>query len=371
MRLAIAELRRNKGRYFSITAAIGLIVFLVLILAGLADGLYYGSTGAYRNGNADLYSYSQDSQRSFVRSEIPIGTIADVREVPGVTDAGGLGIQLGSTTVHGALIDVALIGHQPGRPGAPSFVTDFSSTSGPVAVADVSLEAQGVEIGDRILLTGSTTAITVVEFVEDSAFLLSGTLWTDLETWFQVRSEIVPELAFRDPAVQAIAVTVESPDDAGVVAGSIDDVTGFTDTVTVDEAVSSLPGVEQQQGTFQAIIWTSFIVVGVVTALFFALITLEKRNLIAILKAIGSTNRSLLVGILGQGLLTSVGGFILGFALSRLVGFIIPAEVPIAFLNGTAQALFIATIAMGLVGAALSFRRISKIDPATALGGAA
>jgi ABC-type antimicrobial peptide transport system permease subunit len=44
--------------------------------------------------------------------------------------------------------------------------------------------------------------------------------------------------------------------------------------------------------------------------------------------------------------------------------------VPIAFLTGTAQALFVATIAMGVVGAALSFRRISKIDPATALGGA-
>ena len=370
MRLAIAELRRNKVRYFSITAAIGLIVFLVLILAGLSDGLYYGSTGAYRNGNADLYSYSQDSQRSFVRSEIPIDAIADVREVPGVTDAGGLGIQLGSTTVDGALIDVALIGHEPGRPGGPSYAAGFSSASGPIAVADVSLEAQGVEIGDQILLTGSTTGITVVEFVEDSAFLLSGTLWTDLETWSRVRSEIVPEFAFRGPAVQAIAVTVESPDDAGVVAGWIDDATGFTDTVTVDEAISGLPGVDQQQATFQAIIWTSFVVVGVVTALFFALITLEKRSLIAILKAIGATNWSLLVGILGQGLVTSVGGFILGFALSRLVGVVMPAEVPITFLNGTAQALFMATIAMGLIGAALSFRRISKIDPATALGGA-
>lgn len=370
MRLAIAELRRNKGRYFSITGAVGLIVFLVLILAGLADGLYFGATGAYRNGNADLYSYSQDSQRSFSRSEIPVALIAEVRLVPGVVDAGGLGIQLGSTTVDGALIDVALIGHEPGRPGSPDYATDFSSASGPVAVADVSLEAQGVEVGDQILLTGSTTPVTVVEFVNDSAFLLAGTLWTDLDTWSQVRQEIVPELAFRDPAVQAIASTVNTPDDVSLVAASIDVATGFTDTATIVEAISSLPGVDQQEATFQAIIWASFAVVGVVTALFFALVTLEKRNLLAILKAIGATNRSLLAGILGQGLVTAVGGFIVGFMLSRLVGLILPAEVPIAFLSSTAQWLLFATVAMGLFGAALSFRKISKIDPATAIGGA-
>jgi hypothetical protein len=39
MRLAFAEMRRNLGRYLAVTAAIGFIVFLVLILAGLADGL--------------------------------------------------------------------------------------------------------------------------------------------------------------------------------------------------------------------------------------------------------------------------------------------------------------------------------------------
>jgi len=370
MRLALAEYRRNKGRFISITLAVGFIVFLVLILAGLADGLYYGATGFYRSGNADLYSYSDDARRSIVRSELPVEAVSAVRDIDGVTDAGGLGVQLGSTTVDGALIDVALVGHEPGRPGAPSFETPRSDIDGPIAIADSSLQAQGIEIGDEIVLTGATTPITVVEYVEDSAFLLAGTLWTDLETWSQVRTEILPEVAFRGPVVQTIAVTSDSTRDAMEVGAAIDSITGFTDTATTNEAISSLPGVEQQQSTFQAIIWTSFVVVGIVTALFFALVTLEKRTLIAVLKAIGASNRSLLGGILLQGLLASIGGFVLGFALSRLVGFVIPDEVPLTFLSATAGSLLVATVTMGLIGAALSFRRTAKIDPATALGGA-
>ncbi len=369
MRLAFAEIRRTRGRFLSITAAIGFIIFLVLILAGLADGLYYGATGAYRNGNADLYVFDQDAQRSAVRSELPASTPEAVREVPGVTDAGGVGIQLGSATVGGERIDVALIGTEPGRPGAPVDLSSYPVGGDPIAVADESLKAAGVEIGDLIVMTGATTGVRIVDFVDDSAFLLAGTLWTDIPSWSTIRTEIVPELAFRGDVVDSVAVATEAGVEPAVVAADIDVALGFTETVTTSQAISALPAVDQQRSTFNAIIGTSFLVVGIVTALFFALITLEKRGLIAVLKAIGSTNRSLLGGVILQGLIAGVGGFALGFALSRLIGAVIPPEVPLTFLTGTAQSLLIATLVMGTLGAALSFRRISKIDPATALGG--
>jgi len=371
MRLALAELRRSKGRYLAITAAIGFIVFLVLILAGLADGLYYGATGAYRNGDAELYVFNEDAQRSIVRSELPASAAAKIRQIDGVENAGSMGIQLGSARAGGERVNIALIGTEPGRPGAPVDISTYPARSNPIAVADSSLRAVGILIGDVVTLTGASTGVEVVDFVDDTDFLLAGTLWTDIDTWSQVRTEIVPELAFRGDVVQAVAVTTDPGADVAAVAVTIDDASGSTETVTTDEAISSLPGVEQQASTFQAIIITSFAVVGLVTALFFALITLEKRGLIAVLKAIGSTNRSLLAGVILQGLITGIGGFVLGFALSRLVGLVIPGEVPLTFLQGTAVTLLVATLVMGSIGAALSFRRISKIDPATALGGGA
>lgn len=370
MRLALAELRRARTRYLSIVAAIGFIVFLVLILAGLADGLYYGSTGAYRNSGADLYAFDEDAQRSIVRSELPASAVDDVRSVAGVRDAGPVGIQLGSAEVGGELIDVALMGVEPGRPGAPVNLDDYEGVSGfPIAVADGSLEKRGLNVGDIVVLTGATTSVEVVGFVEDSAFLLAGTLWSTTETWRSIRTEIIPELAFLGDAIQAVAVSMENGFDPPSVAAAIDTTVGNTETVTTQVAISSLPGVEQQAATFQAIIIASFVVVGIVTALFFALITLEKRGLFAVLKAIGATNWSLLQGLIFQGLVSAVGGFIVGLALSRLVGLVIPAEVPLTFLTGTAFLLLLATIFMGALGAGLSFKRVSSIDPATALGG--
>jgi putative ABC transport system permease protein len=370
MRLAFAELRRSRARYISIVAAIGFIVFLVLILAGLADGLYYGATGAYRNGGADLYTFDEDAQTSIVRSELPVGTVDEIRSVPGVSDAGPIGIQLGSAEIGGDLTNVALMGSEPGRPGAPVNLDDYEGVSGlPIAVADSSLEQRGLAVGDVVLLTGATTSVEVVGFVDDSAFLLAGTLWSTTETWRSIRTEIIPEVAFLGDSLQAIAVSVESGSGPSSVAADIDATIGTTDTVTTEVAISSLPGVEQQAATFQAIIVASFLVVGIVTGLFFALITLEKRGLFAVLKAIGATNWSLLQGLIVQGLISAVGGFIVGLALSRLIGLVIPAEVPLTFLPGTAFSLLIATIFMGALGAGLSFRRVSRIDPATALGG--
>ncbi|MGI9584413.1 MAG: ABC transporter permease [Acidimicrobiia bacterium] len=370
MRLAFAELRRSRARYLSIVAAIGFIVFLVLILAGLADGLYYGATGAYRSGGADLYSFDEDAQRSIVRSDLAADTVDEVRSVPGVSDAGPIGIQLGSTEIDGEVVDVALMGVEPGRPGAPVNLDVYEATTNfPIAVADSSLENRGLAIGDVVLLTGATTSLEIVGFVDDSSFLLAGTLWTTTDAWRSVRTEIVPEFGFLGDAIQAIAVSVEDGSDPASVALQIDTATGTTETVTTEAAISSLPGVEQQAATFQAIIIASFLVVGIVTALFFALITLEKRGLFAVLKAIGATNWSLLQGLIVQGLIAAVGGFIVGLALSRIIGLVIPAEVPLTFLAGTAFSLLLATIFMGAVGAGLSFRRVSKIDPATALGG--
>ena len=84
-----------------------------------------------------------------------------------------------------------------------------------------------------------------------------------------------------------------------------------------------------------------------------------------------SSNLLLLRGVLVQALLATAVGYILGFGLSRGLALVLPAAVPIEFLPRTAVALFLATIVMGALGAVFSFRRIIRIDPASALGGEA
>ena len=374
MKLALAEMRRRPGRWGSVIGAVGFIVFLVLVLAALADGLFIGTAGALATGDSDALVYSIDGRRSLVRSELPMSDIASVAEVDGVADVGGLGVLLTTAGTGTEAYDVAVMGHIPGHAGEPKqFVEGRRPSVGEqfVGVADASIQEAGVSLGDSVTLTDSSQPVEIIGFVENAQYLLAPTVWVPLETWQALRLEARPETAGSGPVVQAIPILVKPDAEIAAVGASIDAALGTTETVSKEDAVLSLPGVEQQQSTFTAIIIVSFVVVGIVIALFFALITLEKRGQFAILKAIGSPNRFLLQGVLVQALIATVAGYALGWGLSRLLAFALPSTVPVEFLTGTALSLFLSTIVMGAIGATFSFRKIIGIDPASALGGEA
>lgn len=376
MRIALAEMRRRRGRWFSIVGAVAFIVFLVLVLAALADGLFIGTTGAYTTGDSDALVYSTDGRRSLVRSELPLSDLPEIAAVSGVADVGTLGVLLTTATAAASAepFDAAVIGHTPGHAGEPTKLVDGRRPEAGefgVVLVDRSLEAEGVSLGDTLTIVGASQPLTVVGFVEDSQYLLAHSLWVPLETWEALRIEVRPETARLGSFAQAFPILVEEDADIQSVIAAVDSAMGSTETVTTDEAALSLPGVEQQESTFTAIIAASFVVVALVIALFFALVTLEKRGQLAILKAIGSPNVLLLQGVLVQAVIATVAGYALGFLLARLLGFVLPPTVPVAFLPATAASLFLATVAMGALGAAFSFRRIVRIDPAAALGGEA
>jgi hypothetical protein len=101
MTLALAEIRRHPGRFAAITGALALIMFLVLVLAGLSDGLWYGATGAIRHTDADLEVFSVDSLHVLTRSNLA-GSDADrVRAVAGVADVGAIGVLLAPASAGG------------------------------------------------------------------------------------------------------------------------------------------------------------------------------------------------------------------------------------------------------------------------------
>ena len=94
MMLALNEIRRGRGRFAAIIGALSLIVFLVVTLAALADGLFYGSTGAVRSTTATAYAFSSDAEGSLIRSSLKRSDVAKAAAVPGVDGASGMGVLL-------------------------------------------------------------------------------------------------------------------------------------------------------------------------------------------------------------------------------------------------------------------------------------
>ena len=365
MNLGLRELRRRPGRFGSAIASLTLLVILLLLLGGLLDGLYLGSTGAIRAQQGDVIVYSGDSRDSFLRSRITPELRAEVEAVDGVAATGGLGVALLGATVPGEseLADVALFGYELAPAGVPAPPAPGEG------VADRVLEAAGVAIGDTIEVGPGAVPVEITGWVDDTSYLLQGSVWVNAETWREAQTAARPDDAVGTDVFQVLVVEAGPGVDPEALAADIDEATGgATSTLTQDEAVLSLPGTQEQNSTFSLLINTTLFVAGLVSALFFALLVIERLSLYATLKAVGAHSRQLLGGVLTQAVLVALVAIVLGGGLTVLLSLGIPPGVPIRLEPGRAVTTAVLLVVASALGAAVSLRRITKIDPATAIG---
>jgi putative ABC transport system permease protein len=371
MLLALAEIWRHRGRFAAITATLSLLGFLVLVLAGLSDGLWYGATGAIRNTHADLEVFSADSLLSLERSSLPLTAADRVRQVPGVADVGAIGSLLAPAFSPDGELDVAVLGFVPGRPGSPPVVSGGRLPAAGelgVAAADATLRRR-VRLGQTITVAGSRRPLRIVGFVDDARYQLQPTLWTTIQSWQAIGDQVRPERRTSRPTVQALPVRLAPGATPAKVARQIDTTLGTTTTVPRGRAVLAIPGARQMRATFGQIITTTLLVAALVVALFFALLVVERRGLLAMLKALGASDRRLAGGLLVQALLATATGLAVGGLLAWAMTAMLPPSFPAVFRATTTAVLVAATLATGTAGAALSLRRVLRIDPAQALGG--
>lgn len=371
MRIALRELRRRPGRFAVATVILTLISLLLMFLGGLLDGLVASSTGALRAQDADAIVFSEGSQDSLVRSRIEGDVRSQVEEVVGAERVGGLGsVQLGGRLDGRGprdLVPVVLFGYELAPRGLP----DEPPAAGEV-YADEALRSEDVEEGTTIQLGPARTEVTVVGFVSDSRYSGQGTLWGSLETWREVVGANRPAEATGDDVVQALVVRDDPSRSGGDLPAAIDEATGgATSSLTVSGAIEALPGVSQQRSTFNQIIGVTVVIAVVVVALFFALLTVERVGLYGVLKAVGASSRTLFAGVLLQALVVGLIASAVGIAASLVLDAVIPPG-SIPFVAGPSRLGTSAAIVLlaSAAGCAFSLRRVLRVDPAAAIGGA-
>ena len=369
MRIALRELRRRPSRFATATVILTLIAVLLMFLGGLLDGLLRDATGAVRAQDADLIVYSSTAQDSFFRSRITPEQRAQIEAVPGVGEVGGLGVALLGGRVPGNgprdLADLAVFGYQipPEGVGAPPPAGQ--------AYADEVLKASGIDVGTEVLVGPARTPVEVIGFVSDTNFSGQGSLWVAPDTWRDVQNANRPDATVGTDVFQALVVRAEGVSPAQL-ATDIDAATdGATSTLTVDEAVNALPGVEQQSAVFNQIIGVTVLVAVVVVALFFALLTVERTGLYGVLKAIGARSRTLFAGVIVQAVLVTAVACTVGAALAVALDLAIPAgSIPFALTPARVVSSVVFLLLASVIGCAFSLRRVLRIDPAAAIGSA-
>ena len=364
MRIAVRELLRRPGRFAVAGSALTLLVVLLLLLGGLLDGLYLGSTGLFRQQESQLVAYSADSRDAILRSRLDEDLRSEIDGVDGVEATYGVGVTLVGFRVDGGdeMGDATVIGYEGAISGVPEPPEPGE------AYADRRLEAEGVEVGDTLELGPERVPVTVVDWVDDVAYLLQGGLLVEPDTWREVLASARPDASLPDGTFQMIAVGTDADADPEQVAAAIDDATGgATSTLTIDDAIAALPGVDEQTSTFNQIITVTFVIAGLVVALFFAFVTVERTAQYGVLKAIGSSSGQILAGLVTQAVVVTAGAFALGGMIALGLARIVPPGIPLVLEPSRALFVAIGMLVTAVLGGSLTLRRVIRIDPASAI----
>jgi putative ABC transport system permease protein len=114
-----------------------------------------------------------------------------------------------------------------------------------------------------------------------------------------------------------------------------------------------------------------FAISALVIGAFFTVWTIQRSGDIAVLKALGAATPYLLKDALGQAVLMLAAGAGLGTALAAGLGAVISgSDVPFVLDAPTVLVPAAVMVVLGVLGAGLSVRRITAVDPLTALGSA-
>jgi putative ABC transport system permease protein len=372
MKLALRELRRRPNRFAVATVILTLIAILLLFLGGLLDGLVAGSTGALRQQDADVIVYATGSEGSLVRSRIGPEVRDQVTSVAAVGEVGGLGsVQVGGRLDDRGprdLVPIVLFGYELAPDGLPADPPGAGEV-----YADDTLQSEGVAEGTIISLGPARTEVTVIGFLSDSRYSGQSSLWGSLDTWRDVLAANQPGAQVSDDIVQALVV--RGGDDAvppSDLADVIDEATsGATDSYTIDGAINAIPGVAQQTTTFNQIIGVTVVIAIVVIALFFALLTVERIGLYGVLKALGASSRTIFLGVLVQAVIVTAIAAAVGVAAALALDAFIPTgSLPFTITPSRLITSVAALLLAALIGVAFSLRRVLRVDPASAIGGA-
>jgi putative ABC transport system permease protein len=241
--------------------------------------------------------------------------------------------------------------------------------------ADDSLKAEGIEEGTVIRLGPARSEVRVVGFVSDSRYSGQASLWGSLDTWREVLADNRPSAEVAEGVVQALVVQADPGAGIGAdeLARAIDDATeGATESYTIADAIDAIPGVSQQRTTFNQIIGVTVVIAVVVIALFFALLTVERVGLYGVLKALGASSTTIFAGVVLQALIVTAVASAVATAAALALDAAIPAgSLPFTATPARLLTSVVALVVAALVGVAFSLKRVLRVDPASAIGGAA
>lgn len=404
MNLAAKDIQHNLGRFTLTVFGIGMLLMIVMGMAGIYRGLIEDATLLVERIGADLWIVQRDTRGPFAEiSRVPKTLVYRVLAVPGVKSAREFVFHTIQREHNGKPLRMSVLGLSwpldkgqwlPLVAGRPLAQNHYE------IVADKTL---GFRLHERIKLGKDTYTVVgitggmVSTNGEGMAFL---TAWDSQAVQFDTPGEAIrlrraarerrseeddiflsqpllteqlarptAELpAVTSPELSAVIVRVAPGADPAAVAATIStwaDVSVFTRAGQEDLLLQGMVDKARRQlGMFRALLT---IIAAIIMALILYTLTLDKLHSIALLKLIGAPNRVILGLILQQAIV--LGG--VGYGIAYLVGQKLFPYFPRRVIVTNADLLQLAVIVLGIsvLSSFLGIWRAMRVEPNEALMG--
>ncbi|MEZ5294739.1 MAG: ABC transporter permease [Ilumatobacteraceae bacterium] len=371
MFLALKEMSRAKVRFSLLTAALGMLVFLILFQQSLQNGLLTSFVGAIRNQTAPVLVYSVDGQRVIQGSIITPDLEQLVESADGVGEVGRIGQgTFSATDGNGELTDVTVLGYEDQRLGAPSELSDgrYPESSGEAVGSSNDADA-GFGLGDTIVAQPGGFEITIVGLADDVQLNAGPTLFVAYADYVAAVKAVNPDAG--EPLPNVLAVAPADGVTGDEVVANINARSTDLDALTKGDAADETPGVAQVRQSFQVIFLLYGLVIPCVTGLFFLIITFQKSGALTLLRAIGAPAKRLVGSLLVQAVIIVTVGYAIGLALYTPLSQRRLGGIQLRFETTAVVVWAVLLLVLGIGSSLIAARRVLKIDPIEATTGGA
>ena len=396
--LAGRDILHSWGKFVLTGLGLGLLIGVTLTMAGVYRGMVDDARALLGNSGADLWIVQQDTQGPYAESSsLRDDVVRSVLGLPDVARAANVTYLTMQVRRSDGADDVRamVVGFEPGQPGEPAYLVAgrHITRSHYEAVADL---RTGFALGERIRIrrhdytvvgltrrmvsSGGDPMVFIplkdaqeAQFLKDNDAILNERARTAANPALNRPGvpgllEAIQAAQANNRNVNAILVQVRPGADAERVAEPVrrwKHLEAYTraqmEAILVDKLIATSA---KQIGMFLVIL---AIVSAAIVAFIIYTMTLGKIREIAVLKLIGTRNRTIAGMILQQALGLGLIGFVVGKVAATIWAPIFPKYVLLE--PGDALRGLLAVTLICALASTLAIRVALKVDPAAAIGG--
>ncbi|RKD26012.1 ABC transporter permease [Ammoniphilus oxalaticus] len=339
MNMAWKEMKKNKTRFLILGSIVFLVSFLTFIISGLANGLSQDNAALIKDLPNGQFYMTADADQTYNLSRID--TSVQDKILNDQREAVALSIQMG------------FVNDGADKQQSVVFVTSTDSDLLPQVgkgeiVLDRSLEEKGIKVGDTLTNNQFSGEFIVKAFVDQKKFSHAPVAFINMINYQEIYRVREMQLIF----VPESDATLE-------IAG--------LEYFSNKQFLDTIPSYSAEQLSLNMIVWFLVVISGMLFAIFFYMMNVQKIGLYGILKAIGVKTSALFKMMWTQMLLITIVALAISIALSQAFMVVAPAGMPFNLSFTTTVQLSIIFLVIGFIGATLSGLQIKKVEPLQAI----